>query len=134
MARVARLESFVDANDERIDPGEISVSARHEAELDDGRRVLLLDGPGWSASGPPSVLQTTSLDDVVLTTRTVVGPDEPFHGRTVEDMAADHWTQLAGTLQQQEVVIQRNAKDVRFLGMSYDGVVVSGWGSIAREV
>ncbi len=32
------------------------------------------------------------------TTRAVVGPDEPFGGRSHQDMEADHWAQLAGVL------------------------------------
>ena len=101
--RVVRLLTFVETKSGTIDPREISVSARHEAELDDGRRVLLLDDRGWSESGPSDVWQRTSLDDVVVTARVVVGPDEPFDRHTVEDMAAEHWEQLAGTLQQHGV-------------------------------
>ncbi len=48
VAQVARLMTFVDADDDVPDARQISVSARHEAVLDDGRRVLLMDDRGWS--------------------------------------------------------------------------------------
>jgi hypothetical protein len=46
----------------------------------DGRRVLLLDDRGWSASGPPGIWAVTSVEEIVDMARTVVGPDEPFGG------------------------------------------------------
>jgi hypothetical protein len=45
---VARLVTPVELRD--ADARRMSVSARHEAELVDGRRVLLLDDRGWSSS------------------------------------------------------------------------------------
>ena len=105
MGRVVRLVTFVDVADATVDPRRISVSARHEAELDDGDRVLLLDDRGWTESGPPDVWATTSVEDMEFTARTVVGPDEPFGGHTYADMAADHWASLAGTLEQHGVSI-----------------------------
>lgn len=70
----------------------------------DGRHVLLLDDRGWSSSGPTDIWARTSAEDIVNTTRVVVGPDEPFGGRTHEDMEADHWAHLAEVLRQQGVV------------------------------
>jgi hypothetical protein len=55
-----------------------------------GRRVLLLDDRRWSESGPPNIWALTSVEDIVGTARMVVGPDEPFGGRSHEDMEADH--------------------------------------------
>lgn len=43
MPRVVRLVTLAD-----VDARRVSVSARHEAVLEDGRRVLLLDDRGWS--------------------------------------------------------------------------------------
>lgn len=80
---------------------QISVSALHEAVLEDGRHVLLLDDRGWSESGPPNVWAMTSVEGIVATTRMVVGPDEPLGGRSHEDMEADHWARLTGVLRQQ---------------------------------
>jgi len=99
VAEVARLMTFVDADDEVPDARQISVSARHEAVLVNGRRVLLLDDRGWSASGPPNIWAITSVKDIVDTARAVVGPDEPFGGRSHQDMEADHWAQLAEVLE-----------------------------------
>jgi len=99
VAEVVRLMTFVDADDEVPDARQISVSARHEAVLDDGRRVLLMDDRGWSESGPPNIWVQTSVQDIVDTTRAVVGPDEPFGGRSHQDMEADNWAQLAGVLE-----------------------------------
>ena len=82
----------------------MSVSARHEAVLLDGRHVLLLDDRGWTESGPPNIWATTSVEDIVDTARTVVGPDEPFGGRSQQDMEADHWAYLSGILRQQGIV------------------------------
>ncbi len=84
---------FVDADDEVPDARQISVLARHEAALDDGRRVLLMDDRGWSESGPPNIWVETSVQEIVDTTRAVVGPDEPFGGRSHQDMEAEHWAQ-----------------------------------------
>jgi hypothetical protein len=103
VAAVIRLVTFVDADD-ASDARQISVSARHEAVLEDGRPVLLLDDRGWSASGPPNIWAMTSVEDIVDMTRTVVGPDEPFGERSHEDMEADHWAQLTGVLRHQGVV------------------------------
>ena len=46
----------------------------------------------------------TSVEEIVDTARVVVGPDEPFGSRSHEDMAADHWAQLAEVLRQQGIV------------------------------
>jgi len=55
---------------------EMSVTALLELELTSGRRVTLLDGRGWSSSGPSNIWAYTSLKDLADTARTVVGPDE----------------------------------------------------------
>lgn len=103
---MTRLVTFVDVVDDVPDTRRISVSARHEAVLANGRRVLLLDDRGWSESGPPNIWAMTSIEDIVGTTRVVVGPDEPFGGRSYEDMEADHWAQLTGTLRQHGIVAE----------------------------
>jgi hypothetical protein len=84
----------------------MSVSARHEAELVDGRRVLLLDDRGWSSSANvPDFWAVTSVKDIEETARMVVGPDEPYDGRSQEDMEADHWAFLSEILRRQGVVV-----------------------------
>lgn len=100
---MTRLVTSVDVT--VADARQASLSARHEAELVDGRRVLLLGDRGWSVSGPPDVWAGTSVEDVVGTARVVVGPDEPFGRRSHQDMASDHWAQLAGVLRQQGIAV-----------------------------
>lgn len=102
VAQVTKLVTFVDLDDDTADDRRISVSARHEAVLVDGRYVLLLDDRGWSA---PDIWALTSVEDIVNTARTVVGPDEPFGGRSREDMEADHWARLTDVLRRQGIVV-----------------------------
>lgn len=81
----------------------MSVSARHEAVLVDGGRVLLLADRGWSSSGPPNIWEVTSVEAITDTARMVVGPDEPFGRRSQKDMEADHWAFMAAVLRHQGV-------------------------------
>jgi hypothetical protein len=90
----------------------ISVSARHEAVLEDGRRVLLLGDRGWSqtlggfgAGEVADIWAVTSAHDIRETARVVVGPDEPFDGRSRDDMERDHWNALAENLRAHGVVM-----------------------------
>ena len=82
-----------------------SISALHELELADGRRLTLLDDRGWSSSGPSNIWAYESLAGMTETARTVVGPDEPPEGRTHEEEAALHWAYLADIAQEQGVSI-----------------------------
>ncbi len=106
MAVVTRLVTFVDIRDPAA-PGHMSVSARHEAVLSDGSRVLLLDDRGWSSSSKSGldVWASTSVEEIENTARAVVGPDEPFGERSQEEMEADHWSCLADVLREQGVVV-----------------------------
>jgi hypothetical protein len=104
MVAVARLVTLLELCD--ADARRMSVSARHEAELVDGRRVLLLDDRGWSSSGNvPDIWALTSVEDIEKTARMVVGPDEPYDGRSQEDMEADHWASLSEILRRQGVIV-----------------------------
>jgi hypothetical protein len=101
---VVRLLTLVDIRED-ADALRISVSARHQAILEDGRRVLLLDDRGWSetlrGAGADEVADLwvlTSEQDIAETARTVVGPDEPFGGRSQAEMESDHWNALAEVL------------------------------------
>ena len=119
MAAVTRLVTFVDFRDTAA-PGQMSVSARHEAQLADGRRVLLLDDRGWSSSGNvPDIWAATTVEDIEETARSVVGPDEPFAGRSQEHMEAEHWAYLAGVLRERGVVVDA----VRPRGLPHDVVL-----------
>ena len=117
-AAASRLGDPIEPSGETADIGEdaeprtISVSARHEAVLDDGRRLSLLDGRGWAASlrgaaadGVADIWSGTSEREIAETARTVVGPDEPFGGHTQESMETSHWQTLAETLGAQGVVV-----------------------------
>jgi hypothetical protein len=116
MADVTHLVTLVDVDDENSDARQMSVSARHEAALADGRRVLLLDDRGWAeselrASGmgevsrrdQPDIWAMTSVEHIEETARVVVGPDEPPDGYSQEEMEAGHWDYLAGVLREQGV-------------------------------
>jgi hypothetical protein len=115
MGSVSRLITLVDLDHEN--PRQVSLSARHEAVLADGRRALLLDDRGWSFStlrasvgdSSPPVHEDnwalTSVEEIETTARDVVGPDEPAEGRSQEDAERDHWAYLAGKLSEQGVVV-----------------------------
>jgi hypothetical protein len=100
----------------------MSLSARHEAVLVDGRRYLLLGDRGWSTElkcariedAPdelplhehvPYIWATTSKEDIQATARTVVGPDEAPEGRSQENMDSDYWTFLSEALRQHGVIV-----------------------------
>jgi hypothetical protein len=97
---------------EDVDARRISVSVRHEAVLDDGSRLLLLDDRGWTeeprgacADGIDDLWAVTLERDIVETARMVVGPDEPYGGRSQDDMETDHWIELAEKLRANGVAV-----------------------------
>jgi hypothetical protein len=126
MVVVARLLTFVDLNDEDDDGPDarrMSVTARHEAVLADGRRVVLLNDRGWGGQlgvvwdhepseqdrlryESSSIWASETVEEMEREARSVVGPDEPFEGRTPADMEADHRDSLARALQQQGVEVR----------------------------
>ena len=126
MAVVMRLLTFVDVNDEHdrgSDARSMSVSARHEAVLADGRRVVLLADRGWAGQlnvawyHEPSeqerrdverrgIWEFERVEEMKREARFVAGPDEPFGGRTQADMEADHWDALARVLHEQGVAVE----------------------------
>jgi hypothetical protein len=105
MSAVARLLTFVDIDD-ADDPGPdargMSVRARHEAVLVDGRRVVLLDDRGWGGHGGPpgpgGIWAFETVEGMKRTARTVVGPDEASGALSPADMEAGHWNTLERTL------------------------------------
>jgi hypothetical protein len=109
--------TLVDVESDVADTRRMSISARHQAVLADGRRLPLLDGRGWSSSlrrvrtgeAPgdgrlPDIWAVTSVEEIEETARVVVGPDEPFDGHSQQDMETDHWAHLSRVLGQQGVV------------------------------
>ncbi|HEY9291844.1 MAG TPA: hypothetical protein VIP98_11240 [Microlunatus sp.] len=87
----------------------ISISARHELELDDGHRILLLDDRGWASSGPPEIWDRTSAQDIAEVARVVVGPDEPFGEQSRDDMINQHWDFLRQLADQRGATITSDA-------------------------
>lgn len=117
------LADIDDADDGGPDGRRMSVRARHDAVLADGRHVVLLDDRGWSASlgvfstdgtspaedwdhAPPSVWTFQTAAGLRETARVVVGPDEPPDGRTHAEMQAGHWAALASVLHQRGVEVE----------------------------
>jgi hypothetical protein len=112
MSRVVRLVTLADVG-EGADVRRISVSARLDAVLDDGRRFALLDDRGWAstlggagASAVADIWAVTREHEIAETARVVVGPDEPFGGRSQDDMENDHWNALADALRAHGVVAE----------------------------
>jgi hypothetical protein len=90
----------------------MTVAARHEAVLDDGRRVILLDDRGWTSAlrgagvdEGTDAWQFASEREISETARAVVGPDEPFGDHTQADMERHHWRWLAEKLAAEGVVV-----------------------------
>jgi hypothetical protein len=107
---VARFVTFADVDSNVADAAQASVSARHEAVLTDGRRIVIFDGRGysWSVhSGVGDVVHDpwtwTSVEEIEGTARVVVGPDEPIPGRSRDAVEADHCAYIAALLQRQSV-------------------------------
>jgi hypothetical protein len=131
VSAVTRLVTFVDLREGVGDARQLSVSARHEAVLSDGRRVLLLDDRGWTSSlrtafyagdasdrdsareEQPDIWATTSVEDIEEEARMVVGTDEPLDGFSQEDAEQGHWAYLSDVLRQHGVVV--DALDLRRL-------------------
>ena len=136
MTSVVRLLTFVqiaDEDDDGPDARRMSVSARHEAVLADGRRVVLLDDRGWSGQlgvfwfdepsrrkrglvEPTGIWAYETVQEMERTARDVVGPDEPFESHTQADMEASHWESLARVLQREGVEV--DAAELR--GLPHD--------------
>jgi hypothetical protein len=122
MAAVTHLVTLVDVDVGNSDSRQMSVSARHEAALADGRRVLLLDDRGWTSSAlrayrmgelpdgdpwrdQPDPWAGTTMEDIEETARVVVGPDEPPDGHSQEEAEAAHWAYLADVLREQGLLV-----------------------------
>ena len=118
MPDVVRLETVADLR-RADDARDMSVSARLEAVLADGRRIVLLDGRGWTESlrgfgaDDMDVWATSSEAQIAETARAVVGPDEAYGGRSQSEMDAGHWATLAETLRAHGV--DPSADDLRRL-------------------
>jgi hypothetical protein len=118
MPDVRRLETVVDLQ-RAENARDISVSARLDAVLADGSRIVLLGGRGWTESlrgagaDNMDVWATSSEAEIAETARVVVGPDEAYGGRSQSEMDAGHWSTLAETLAAHGV--EATAEDLRRL-------------------
>jgi hypothetical protein len=106
---VRRLLTFADLDD-RGRRGH-SISARLVAELADGSRVVLLDDRGWT-SGHGGVAGHTP-EEVEVTARMVVGPDEPWGDQTRTQVESDHWAALERKLK--DAGVDTDGTDMRAL-------------------
>ena len=111
-AAVARFITFTDVAGDVGDVAQASVLARHEAQLTDGRRVVIFSDRGWSWSVHSTESDvyhdpwsSTSRQDIEDTARVVVGPDEPFDDHSQDDMEAEHWAHVARVPQQHGVSV-----------------------------
>jgi len=104
---LVRLVTVVDVREDDTNARRMSLWARHEAVLADGRRLVLLDDRGWSEElrGAGEIWAHATAEDLARTARVVVGADEPFGGRTRAEMVASHWETLAGTLRRHGVEV-----------------------------
>ncbi len=104
-ARLLTVVDINDADDGGPDGHRMSVWARHEAVLADGRRIVLLDDRGWSgqAHGFDAIWASETVEEMERTARTVVGPDEAFGDHTQADMESSHWNRLTRILRSQGV-------------------------------
>ncbi|MEU5218170.1 hypothetical protein AB0G79_18485 [Streptomyces sp. NPDC020807] len=117
MPVVTRLVTHVELDEVATTPSQLSVSARLEAELSDGRPLVLLDDRGWSESvlGDGDLRDLLDVADIEDTARTVVGPDEPFGDETREEADAAHWSALAAH-------VEAKAPGVRVVGAELAGL------------
>ncbi len=106
MSAVARLVTLVDLDDDGADPLHMSLSARQEAVLGDGRRLLLVER-GWSSwlqgtvPNGADIWTYTTVKEIEDSARVVVGPDEPVEGRSQADAQNDHWAWMVDVLRRQ---------------------------------
>lgn len=87
MAVVTRFVSVVELTEGANSQG-ISVSVLLEAELANGRSLVVLDDRGWNSSQPWDQVQPEQIRE---TARTVVGPDEPYGEQTMADAVTAYW-------------------------------------------
>lgn len=104
MSQVLRFVTRIDLDDDVTDASLVSLSARLDAVLLDGRRVLLLDDRGWTFGlrdplpDRAEIRAPASVRRIEAPARVVVGPDEPVEGDSEEDAEAAYWTWMADLL------------------------------------
>ena len=110
---IARLVTWVDIYEEDgSDPSRQSFSARHDAVLADGRRVVLLNDRGWSqwtlrfgdvSDTKVSPPEFPTRQEIEESAREVVGPDPPMphdgYTPSESEVVEAHWRYLAHILE-----------------------------------
>ncbi len=86
-----RLITYADIPEHELEPDRISIALRHEVELADGRRILLLSDRGWDSGW---TWTQVSREWIAETALLCVGPDEPYGGRSQKEMETIFWTEL----------------------------------------
>ncbi|MFF8836983.1 hypothetical protein [Streptomyces sp. NPDC015130] len=114
MPVVTRLVTHVELDEAWTTPAQLSVSARLDAELSDGRTLVLLDDRGWSESvvGDGDIRAFLTAEDIEDSARTVVGPDEPFGDETREQAQAAHWAALAALVEARAQGVRADAAEL----------------------
>ncbi|MEV8143284.1 hypothetical protein [Specibacter sp. NPDC078709] len=87
MAVVTRFVSVVELTEGANSQG-VSVSVLLEAELANGRSLVVLDDRGWNSNQPWDQARPEQIRE---TARTVVGPDEPYGEQTMADAVTAYW-------------------------------------------
>lgn len=97
MSTIVKFISLAEAEPESE---EVSVSVLLQAQLDDGRLVVVLDDRGWSTncSWPQAVPA-----DIRETALVVAGPDEPGPGATRAQALHDYWEYIQTILAAQQL-------------------------------
>ncbi|MFJ6522461.1 hypothetical protein ACIQJ4_29895 [Streptomyces filamentosus] len=107
---VTRLVTHVELNEARTTARQLDVSVRLEAELSNGRALVLLDDRGWAESGlGGDIREFLTPESLAETARTVVGPDEPYGDETHAQAEAAHWGALADRLSRRGVRVDATA-------------------------
>jgi hypothetical protein len=109
MGAVRRLLTFADLDDR--DRRGHSISARLVAELADRTHVVLLDDRGWTSGHGGAAGHTP--EEVEMTARMVVGPDEPRRDQTRVQVESDHWATMERKLK--DAGVDTDGTDLRAL-------------------
>lgn len=115
---MARLVTTAEL-DTRTPFAPVSIRARLDLELDDGKRVLLLEDRGWSSSRPASSWTIELVTEIEDTARMVVGPDAAYDDWTPEQIADGHWATISRIATSRGAVL--SADELR--GLRHDAVL-----------
>lgn len=97
MKAIAKFLSLAEA-----EPGstQVSVGVLFQAQLEDGKCIVLLDDRGFSTCAQWQQARPEEIRDTALA---MVGPDEPAPGRTQAEALHDYWDCIASLLAAQQI-------------------------------